>query len=560
VNRARLAVIFALAACGPTNDAGVAVAPAAPRAGKPWFEECAKARGIDFEHVSGHDGKTFLLPEIVCGGAALVDVDGDGKLDAYLVQADGVLTPRERRRGNKLFLNNGDGTFRDATAGSGAEARVFGMGVAAGDYDDDGRVDLYVTGLEGGVLLHNEGGGKFTDVTEAAGVGDAPFGASAAFFDYDRDGDLDLIVVRYVRWSPQIERPCDARRGGHDYCAPRAYAAPSPCSLFRNDGHGRFTDVSESAGLHAAFGNGLGVAIGDFDGDGWEDVFVANDGTPNQLWINQRNGTFKDMALIAGCAMDVAGAAKAGMGTVAVDLDDDGDLDLYVVNLRDETDSVYRNDGGRFSDRTATVGLGAASRNFTRFGAGVYDFDLDGLLDVYAATGGVLRLPEPASADPYAEEDLLFRGVAGGRFEEVAPRGGTAKPFVFTSRAAAFGDFDGDGAIDVLVAERDAPAHLYRNVAEKHGHWLLLSVLEKSGRDALGAVVTIPVGARKLTRVVHSAESYCAASDPRVHVGLGAATSVGPVTVRWVGGETETFAVDGVDRVAVLRRGAGSRR
>jgi hypothetical protein len=550
-------VVLVVGACGPKDPA--AAPPAADAgAGPPWFEECAAARGIDFVHVSGHVDDRFLLPEIVCGGAAFLDADGDGRLDVFLVQSGGVLTPREKRPGSKLYLNRGDGTFRDATEGSGADVRVYGMGVATGDYDDDGRTDLFVTGADGDVLLHNEGGGKFTDVTASAGVGDAGFGASAAFFDYDRDGRLDLIVTRYVKWSPSIERPCDVPRGGHDYCAPRAYAAPSPCVLYHNDGNGHFTDVSERAGLHAAFGNGLGVAVADFDGDGWEDVFVANDGTPNQLWINQHDGTFVDKALIAGCAMDTAGSAKAGMGTVAMDFDDDGDVDLLVVNLIGETDSFYRNDGGRFADRTATAGLSAGSRRFTRFGVGAYDFDHDGRLDIYYATGGVLRVPEPEGPDPYAESDLLFRGTADGRFVPVSPRGGTATPLIFTSRGAAFGDFDGDGAVDVLIAERDAPAHLLRNVAPKKGHWLMLAVKEKSGRDALGAVVTVPVGARKLTRVVHSAESYCAASDPRVHLGLGAETSVGPVTVRWVGGATETFAVDGVDKVVTLRRGAGT--
>jgi hypothetical protein len=564
VTRAAAATILVLCAgaCGPGDDSGGTTTPApdARRDGPPWFEECARARGIDFVHVSGHDGKRFLLPESVCGGAAFFDADGDGHLDAYLVQAGGVLAPAEGRPGNKLFLNRGDGTFRDATAGSGAEVRTYGMGCATGDYDDDGRVDLYVTGLERNVLLHNEGGGKFADATAAAGLPGAGWGSSAAFLDFDRDGDLDLFVVRYVRWTPQIERDCASPLGGHDYCALGAYSAPSPAALFRNEGGGRFADVSEAAGLLAAYGNGLGVAVADFDGDGWEDVFVANDATPNQLWINRKDGTFKDVALMAGCAMDVDGRAKAGMGTVAVDADDDGDQDLYVVNLAGETDSYYRNEGGRFSDRTATVGLGATPRLFTRFGAGVHDFDHDGLLDVYLANGGVLRSPEPRTSDPYAQENLLFRGVAPGRFEEASPRGGTADALVFTSRGAAFGDFDGDGAVDVLVAERDAPAHLLRNVVAKRGHWLSLSVLEKSGRDALGAVVTIPVGARNLTRIVHSAESYCSASDPRVNVGLGDAASVGPVSVRWVGGAVETFAVEAVDRVVVLRRGTRTSR
>jgi hypothetical protein len=565
VHRTSIAIATALLSCACSRRAEperpVAAFVDERRAGTPWFEECAVARGIDFVHSTGHDGKHFYLPETVCGGAAFFDADGDGDLDAYLVQAGGVVTPREKRPGNRLYLNRGDGTFADATQGSGAEDRGYGMGVATGDYDDDGRVDLFVTNLGGNVLLHNEGGGHFTDVTTTAGVGngEAGWSSGAAFFDYDRDGDLDLFVVNYVRWSAKSEHECETALGGLEYCSPKAYAAPTPSSLFRNDGGGRFTDVSAAAGLSVTFGNGLGVAIADFDGDGWEDVFVADDGSPNQLWINRHDGTFVDKALTSGCAIDMQGFAKAGMGVIATDFDDDGDCDLLVTNLVDETDSYFRNDAGVFRDRTATAGLGATARPFTRFGAGAYDFDRDGLLDLYVATGRVARSAAPATSDAYAEENLLFRGVAPGRFEEVLPRGGAARPLIFTSRGAAFGDFDGDGAIDALVVNRDAPASLVRNVAANPGHWLSLAVLEKSGRDALGAVVTVPLGTRCLTRIVHTTESYCSSSDPRVHVGLGAATSVGPVTVRWVGGETETFDAGAVDRVVTLRRGAGTR-
>jgi hypothetical protein len=562
----RIAVAFASAlvvsACGAGERPGPAAAPPAEdRAGPPWFEECAAARGIGFVHVSGHDGKHFYLPEVVCGGAAFFDADGDGKLDAYLVQAGGVDVPRDRRPPNRLYLNRGDGTFVDATEGSGADDRGYGMGVATGDYDDDGRPDLFVTNLGGNVLLHNDGGGHFTDVTAAAGLaGGAAWSSSAAFFDYDHDGRLDLFVVNYVRWSPETEHECETALGGLEYCSPKAYAAATPCALYHNDGGGHFTDVSEKVGLHAAFGNGLGVVVADFDGDGWEDVFVANDGSPNQLWIHQPDGTFKDEAMIRGCAMDTQGIAKAGMGVVAADVDDDGRIDLFVTNLVDETDSYFRNCGRYFRDSTAVAGLGATTRPFTRFGTGMYDFDQDGFVDLYVAAGRVARGTAPRTPDLYAEENLLFRGVGGGRFEEVRPRGGTATPVILTSRGAAFGDFDDDGGVDVLVVNRDAPASLFRNCVAHRGHWLRLSVLERSGRDALGAVVTVPLGERKLTRIVHTAESYCSASDPRVSVGLGTATSVGPVTVRWVGGETETFAIDGIDRTVVLRRGAGARR
>jgi enediyne biosynthesis protein E4 len=547
---ARWIALAALAAgCGAGGE------PAAREgAGPPWFEECAGERGLEFEHRSGHRDR-FLLPEIMCGGAALFDMDGDGDLDAYLVQA-GSLPGTEDRPGNRLFANRGDGRFDDVTKGSGAEVGGYGMGVAAGDYDDDGRTDLYVTNVGRNALLHNEGGGRFADVTARAGVGDENWGSSAAFLDYDADGDLDLFVVNYVRWSRAAEHDCDAPRGGADYCSPRSYGAPTPAVLYRNDGGGRFTDVSLAAGLHTAFGNGLGVVCGDFDGDGREDVFVANDGTPNQLWMQRADGTFEDRALACGCAMDMDGMAKAGMGVDAADVDDDGDLDLLVANLAGETDSLYRNQRGQFADRAATAGIAAATSPFTRFGIGLVDFDDDGFLDLFVATGRVTRSTDP-TADPYAEENLLFRGSAGGRFAEVLPRGGTARRLVFTSRAAAIGDVDGDGALDVLVVNRDAPAHLLRNVVPHRGHWLSLRVEEKSGRDALGAVVSLQAGGRRITRTVHSAYGYCTANDPRVHVGLGAATAVTDVEVRWVGGAREAFDVTGCDRVLTLKRGTG---
>ena len=522
--------------------------------GPPWFEECAGERGLSFEHRSGHRER-HLLPEIMCGGAALFDMDGDGDLDAYLVQA-GSLPGTEDRPGNRLYANRGDGTFDDVTKGSGAEVRGYGMGVAAGDYDDDGLTDLYVTNVGKNALLHNEGGGRFADVTDRAGVGDANWGSSAAFLDYDADGDLDLFVVNYVRWSIAVEHDCEAPRGGADYCSPKSYAAPTPAVLYRNDGGGRFTDVSVAAGLHTALGNGLGVVCGDFDGDGREDVFVANDGTPNQLWIQRADGVFEDRALASGCAMDMDGVAKAGMGVDAADLDDDGDLDILVANLAGETDSYYVNRRGQFSDRAATAGIAAATSAFTRFGIGLVDFDDDGFLDLFVATGRVTRSPDPA-ADPFAEENLLFRGAAGGRFTEVLPRGGTAKRLVFTSRAAAIGDVDGDGALDVLVLNRDAPAHLFRNVVPHRGHWLTIRVAAKSGRDALGAVVSMHAGGRRVVRHVHSAYGYCTANDPRVHVGLGATEGVTDVEVRWVGGAREAFDVTGCDKVVTLKRGTG---
>jgi hypothetical protein len=548
--RAAVALAAALSAFGCGAEPGEPAS--APEAPAPWFTETAGPAGLAFTHDSGHRGR-FLFPECVCGGAALFDMDGDGDLDAYLVQSGAVLAAPGERPGNRLFRNRGDGSFEDATEGSGADDRGYGIGAAAGDYDNDGDADLYVLNLGPNVLLRNDGGGRFTDVAAASGTGDPGWGVSAAFLDYDADGDLDLYVVNYIHWSPEAERDCYSL-GKPDYCEPVGYSAPARDTLYRNDGDGSFTDVSERAGLSAAFGNGMGVVCGDFDGDGRIDIFVANDQMQNQLWLNRGDGAFRDAAAERGVAVDRDGAVKAGMGCDAADLDDDGDLDLLVVNLHNQSDSLFRNEGAYFSDRTGAAGLASASRPYTRFGLGFADFDNDGRLDVFQANGRVRRLAQTWSADPYAEPNTLLAGAADGRFVPV-PGGGTSPPLAATSRAAAFGDVDNDGRIDVLVANRDGPAHLLRNVAPGTGRWIMFRVLEEHGRDALGATVTLSAGTRRLRRDVHGAYSYAAASDPRVHVGLGAVTEVRDVQVRWIDGTSESFGDFPAGRVVTLRQG-----
>ena len=547
----RPASVLALlsAACDGSEPAS---APVPTPAAETWFEEASAARGLGFVCQSGHRER-YLYPEIMCGGAALFDKENDGDLDAYLVQAGGVLTPRAERPGNQLFENDGKGRFADVSSGSGAEDRGYGMGTATGDFDSDGDTDLYVTNLDGNALLANDGSGRFTDVTSRARPDEERWSASAAFFDAERDGDLDLFVVNYIRWTVETERGCYTTPRGADYCGPKAYDSPAPSTLLVNLGEGSFADHSGAAGLLGAFGNGLGVGILDFDSDGWLDVFVANDGSRNHLWVNLKDGTFSEQALTAGCAVDHDGHLKAGMGVGVLDIDDDADEDLLVVNLANEHDSFFANQGRYFADRTAAVGLTRAGRKFTRFGAGFQDFDNDGFTDLFEATGHVAHGPEHPEPDRFAEPELLYRGVfsaaaasrggTGGvlRFEEVLPRGGTAEPLVATGRAAAFGDVDGDGGVDVLVVNRDAPAHLLMNRVPRRGAWIRLRVLERHGSDALGALVTVRVGARTLTRRVRSDTSYCAANDPRVHIGLGGAPGVDDVLVHWIDGTEESF-------------------
>jgi hypothetical protein len=551
-------LLMALPACESGRD------PSPSKGGEraaavPWFEEVSAAAGIDFQCRSGHR-ESLLFPEIILGGCALFDMDGDDDLDLYLVQGGPVFSAPGEELPNRLYRNDGGFRFTDVTVGSGAEDPRYGVGVAAGDYDGDGDTDLYVTNVGRNTLLRNDGSGKFTDVTDRSGTGHSAWGTSAAFLDHDADGDLDLWVVNYVNWTPESEMDCYNDFGVRDYCLPTNYGAPAGDVLFRNEGDGTFTDVTEPAGLRTAFGNGLGIGCGDYDGDGRIDVFVANDTMMNQLWLNQGDGRFVDEALLRGCALDEHGKAKAGMGVATADLDDDGDLDILVVNLSHESDSFYTNDGEYFSDRTAVRGLGSASRPHTRFGVGFADFDNDGSLDLYQANGRVALSPEPSVDDAYAEPNLLFRGTAGGGFAVVDPPGGTAQAHILTSRAAAFGDIDGDGGVDVVVVNRDGPVQMLENVVRDRGGWISFRVLERSGRDALGATVTATTGSRRVRRDAVSAYSYAAANDPRVHLGLGDATGVTDVRVRWVDGYEESFGDFEGNRAVFLRRGEGEDR
>ncbi len=567
-----LVAALLLSACGDsasTSTDGIAAAGQALHGKAPdraehgvWFEDAAASSGLDFVHQWGHQD-VHWMPEIMAGGAALFDMDGDGDLDAYLVQS-GFLMPGERQQpGNQLYRNLGGGEvgrlrFENISEAAGDAAHTgYGMGVAVGDVDGDGRVDLYVTNVGPDVLLRNLGDGRFADITGQAGLGSPAWGASAAFLDYDRDGDLDLFVTTYLDWSPSRELDCYNARGWQVYCSPQSYEAPLPDLLYRNDGDGRFTDVSAATGISQKAGNGLGVVSSDFDNDGWPDLFVANDGTPDHLWLNRRDGTFREDGAFAGCAFDLDGRPKAGMGVTVGDYDNDGDSDLLVCNLRQESDSLYRNQGGLFSDVTAALGLGSTSVPFTRFGIGWVDFDNDGQLDLYQANGRVTRHSEAMrSDDPHAEPNLLFRGGPEG-YREIHPRGGTgSSPLIATSRAAAFGDLDGDGGIDILVVNSHAPPQVLRNVVPGRGQWILLSLLDRHGAPALGARLSARIGERPVVQEVRSAYSYQAANDPRLHIGLGDADRLTGVRVRWAdGSESEHGTLTG-GQVVTLRQGS----
>ena len=535
-------------ACSDGDPGG---APGA--SGDPWFVDAIESSGIDFVHTTGPERMWF--PEIMTGGVGLLDFDGDGALDVYFVQGGDLQPdPGAAVPGNRLYRNLGGMRFTDVTERSGVGDRGYGMGCACGDYDGDGDTDLYVTNLGADVLYRNDGDGTFTDVTSEAGIANEAWGASAAFVDYDADGDLDLFVVNYLHWSIETDVVSSAGSGRRIYAGPNNFNAPAADVLFRNDGGGRFTDVTREVGLRAAFGNGLGCATGDMDEDGDVDLYVANDDTPNQLWLQQPDGTFRDEALARGCAVNAVGSNEAGMGVHAEDADGDGDLDLHLSHLRGETNTLYANQRGRFDDDTVRSGTGPATQPYTGFGLGFADFDCDGQLDVFVANGRVRYYEPPLSAsDEHAEPNLLFRGLGGLRFEEVTPRGGTARELLATSRAAAFGDLDADGGVDVVVVNRSAPPSLLRNVAPR-GSWVAFRVVDSNGSRVHDARVRVLAGGRALHRTSQPAYSYCASNAPDVHFGLGAATAIESVVVRWPDGHEQDFGALDANAVHELRR------
>ena len=546
---AALACVFA--ACG------------APRStsGAPWFVDRAAETGLDFSHHSDRS-EEFFYPEVIGSGAALFDSDNDGDLDVFLVQGrEGANAPRSRLFRNDLE-RSADGPrlrFVDVTDHSGLSVGGRGMGVAAGDYNNDACVDLYVTSLERNWLMRNDCRGAFTDVSAQSGTEDSGWSVSAAFVDFDRDGWLDLFVGHYLTWAPALNTPCYGSSGRRQYCAPKVYRAQQS-RLYRNDRNGTFSDVTTSAGLATQFGPALGVATADFDGDGWLDMYVANDGEENQLWLNQRNGTFVNRALLAGVALGPSGEAKAGMGVDAADVDDDGDEDLVVTNLTGEGMDLYINDGrATFVNNAAAAGIAHRSLPYTGFGVGWLDVDNDGRLDLLAVNGAVQVQDSNHGARNLGQRPQLFHNVGGGRFDDATTEGGPALSGINTSRGAAFGDIDNDGDIDVVVSNNLGKVQLLLNTIGQRQHWVGVRVVAANKSDSLGARVAVtPVSGPTRWRRARADGSYASASDPRVVVGLGSVS--GPVRVRvvWPGGRIEEWRDVPIDRYTTLTEGTGT--
>jgi hypothetical protein len=544
----------------------------------PLFREVAEEVGFKFHHFTGATGE-FFMPEIMGAGVALFDYDNDGDLDVYLVQGttfDPTQDPRHAKfppppgwkPGNRLFRNllseTGKLEFVDVTETAGVGHIGYGMGVAVGDYDNDGFQDLYVTNFGHNILYHNNGDRTFTDVTAQAGVDDPRWSASAAWVDYDRDGRLDLFVANYLDFNVKGNKRCYASTGERDYCTPKMYQSV-PARLFRNRGDGTFEDVTEAAGIGAAVGPGLGVVCADFNGDGWPDIYVANDGAPAHLWINQRNGTFKERSLLSGTAYNADGAPQAGMGVAAGDFDDDGDEDIIKTNLTKEGCNLYVNDGrGNFYDASMELGLFQPTFPYTGFGTEWFDYDNDGRLDLFIANGAVNRI-ESLRGNPYPfnQPNQLFHNEGDEKkFREMTGVAGPAFAMSEVSRGAAFGDINNDGAIDIVVANNNGPARVLLNQmpSSNRNHWLLVRLEAANGnRFGIGARIEVRQRGRKLTRRAHTDSSYLSASDVRVHFGLGEDARIEGLIVYWPDGRAEAWDKIEADRIMTIRQGTGRR-
>ena len=546
-----LGTVFALVlgGCSTQNTSRTASNSGEP----PWFEDVTAKVGLNFTHDCGPIGPPFFLPQITGSGGAAFDFDGDGRIDLYLIHNGGP-----KGKTNQLFHQEEDGTFRDVSAGSGLDVAGFGQGVAIGDVNNDGLPDVLLTEFGATRLFLNLGGGKFREITREAGL-DNPFWATAAaFFDFDRDGHLDLIVANYVNFDANIN--C-----GDDYCGPNAYQGTAP-RLYRNLGPQpgfpgvKFADVTVAAGLSAAKGKGLGVLCADFNGDRWPDFLIANDMMVNHLWINQKNGTFKEEALQRGVAYTGNSTTAANMGIAWADVDGNRLPDLFITHFNTETHTLWMQDPrGFFQDRTIAAGLAAGQRN-TGFGTALVDFDRDGWPDLAFVNGGAVRNPGvPPHRDfwaSYAQKHQLFRNLGEGKFKEISDVNPALCGTPAVGRGLIVADFDNDGAPDLLVTEIGASPRLLRNIAKPAGHWLAVrALIPDLKRDAYGAEITVTAGGNNYWRLLQPSYSYCSSNDARAHFGLGSAQAYDAIHVIWPDGSEEDFPGGSADRQIELRQG-----
>jgi hypothetical protein len=540
--------VFAVAACGAAGLGCYALwawAATVPAGCEVRFRDIAHSAGVAFVLDNAAGGDKHQI-ETMTGGAAVADFDGDGRLDIFFV--NGAALPGMEKTGpqfwNRLYRNEGGGRFRDVTERAGVCGRGYGMGVAVADFDNDGHEDLFVTGPGANQLLRNRGDGTFEDVTERAGLrqkGDA-LPVAAGWFDYNNDGYLDLLIVNYIHWSIKNEPACNTNNI-RAYCSPNSYEGAAS-QLFRNNGDGTFTDISEASGIGRIAGKGMGVAFADYDGDGWTDVMIANDTYRNLLFHNNGNGTFTEAGVMAGVAYNDNGKPIAGMGVDFRDVFGTGRPDVFITGTLHDTFPLYQNMGGGFADRTAESRLAALTENMTAWGNGIYDFDNDGWKDLFTANAAILDNSELIDHRPYKLPDTVFRNLGTGRFNrcEVTPPA--------AHRGAAFGDLNGDGRVDAVVNVLNGPPEVLVNESGAGRHWLVLELEgTRSNRDGLGARVEVTAGGRRQFNHATTSVGYGSASDRRVHFGLGAAARVETVEIRWPSGTRQTLRDIPADRV-----------
>jgi hypothetical protein len=531
---------------------------AAPPQSPVTFTDVTSASGITFVHNSGRAGQKYL-PETMGTGGAFVDLNNDGRLDIVIVNGRDWKTAGGRTL-PALYRNNGNGTFTDVVRSSGVDVSLYGMGVSAGDFDNDGRDDLYVTAIEGDRLFRNEGNFKFRDVTKASGIQNANFGTSAAWLDYDRDGRLDLFVANYVKWSAATDVFCSLDGKAKSYCTPEVYKGVAS-KLYRNGGAGRFEDVSLKSGVADPTSKSLGVAVVDFDSDGWPDIFVANDTQPNKLYRNAHNGTFTETGVAAGVAFSEDGVARGAMGVDAIDYDRSGRPDLVIGNFANQMLALYRNEGnGLFVDVAPTSTVGRASLLSLAFAVFFIDYDLDGQPDIFAANGHIEEaIGRVQPKVQYKQAPLMFRNLGGGRFENVGSSLGPAFNVAQVARGAAYGDFDRDGDLDLLITNNHGPARLLRNDGGNKNHWLTIRTSgTKSNRDGIGAVVRVETADGVSVQTVHSGSSYCSQSDLALTFGLGKGTQAKSIQIDWPSGTKDRVTNVAANRVVVVQEGTGT--
>jgi hypothetical protein len=523
------------------------------------FTDVTQSAGIHFEHTNGAFGDKYL-PEALGPGCAFIDYDNDGYPDILITNGQDFPGHGHTRSTLKLYHNNGNGTFTDVTVKAGLNISIYGMGVAVGDYDNDGYDDIFISALGQSLLFHNNGNDTFKDVTRTAGLsGIKEFSTSTSWVDYDRDGKLDLLIANYVQWTPQTDVRCTLDGLHKSYCTPESYRGAS-LRLWHNLGNGKFQDVTSVAGLYDSSSKSLGIAVLDYNNDGWADFLVANDTQPNKLYLNNHNGTFTESGVAAGIAFSEDGIARAGMGVDAADYDRSGRPSVIITNFANQMLSLYHNEGnGLFVDEAPKSTVGKSSLLTLGFGCFFFDYDLDGWQDIFVANGHIESdIEKIQKRIKYRQPPHLFRNLSGGKFAEVTADAGAAFGTPRVARGTAYADIDNDGDLDLLITTNAGPAILFRNDGGNRNHSLRIKLQGvQSNRDGIGALVRIEYSGERQWQTLHSGSSYLSQSELTLTFGLGSKTNISRIEVQWPSGQTDKLLDIAADQTITIKEGAG---